>query len=395
MFWSTRLCAVLGFQIQGATLAWQVYGIARRGHSPKEAALYLGLVGLVQFLPMFLLALPAGVVADRNDRKRIFGICMLGHTLIAASFLGLALVGAPPIQLMFALAFGFGCFRAFIAPASSAMLPMLVPRPILARSIALNSLAFQSGAIVGPSLAGPLIAVAPWLAYACSMGLFIVAAVVSAVIPAATRPEAQTGSRLELMKEGLVYVWRTKIVFGAISLDLVAVLLGGATLLMPAFARDVLHVGAQGFGLMRGAPAVGAGAMALWLAGHPIRRRGGLWMFGCVALFGLATIVFGISKIFWLTLLVLIVLGAADMVSVNVRQTLIQIATPDAMRGRVTSVSMVFISASNELGEFESGVVARLLGPVGAAVFGGVGSLLATGAWAVMFPQLRKADRLT
>jgi MFS family permease len=196
------------------------------------------------------------------------------------------------------------------------------------------------------------------------------------------------------MKEGLAYVWRQKIVFGAISLDMFAVLLGGATALLPVFARDVLHVGPEGFGILRAGPAIGATIMAVWLAANPIRRRAGLYMFGGVAVFGLATIVFGLSKSLWLSVAALAVLGGADMVSVYVRQTLVQLVTPDHMRGRVASVSSVFIGASNELGEFESGLVARFLGPVGAAVFGGVGALAVTGLWARLFPDLRRADRL-
>jgi hypothetical protein len=205
---------------------------------------------------------------------------------------------------------------------------------------------------------------------------------------------AQPGSRLELIKEGLAYVWNNKIVFGSISLDLFAVILGGATALLPVYARDILHVGAGGFGVLRSGPAIGACACAFVLGRRPLTRRAGLWMFGAVGLFGLATIVFAVSKVMALSVLALAVLGGADMISVFVRQTLVQVTTPDAMRGRVAAVSNVFIGASNELGEFESGVVARLLGPVGAALFGGIGSVIATAVWARLFPTLRKADRL-
>jgi hypothetical protein len=208
------------------------------------------------------------------------------------------------------------------------------------------------------------------------------------------KPPLKQGSRWQLMKEGLAYVWRQKIVFGAISLDLFAVLLGGATALLPVFARDVLHVGPEGFGILRAGPAIGATAIALLLAAHPIRRKAGLFMFGGVAVFGVATVVFGVSKSMWLSVAALAVLGGADMLSVYVRQTLVQLVTPDHMRGRVAAVSSVFVGASNELGEFESGVVARLLGPIGAAVFGGVGAIIVTGLWARLFPDLRRADRL-
>jgi hypothetical protein len=224
--------------------------------------------------------------------------------------------------------------------------------------------------------------------------LYLVGAALIAPISENTRPQVSAGSRWALMKEGLAYVWRQKIVFGAISLDLFAVLLGGATALLPVFARDVLHVGAQGFGLLRSAPAVGATFVALGLAIRPIRSRAGVFMFGGVAVFGAATIVFALSQSLWLSVAALAVLGGADMLSVFVRQTLVQLVTPDPMRGRVAAVSTLFIGASNELGEFESGVVARFLGPVGAAIFGGVGALIVTGLWARLFPDLRRADRL-
>ena len=396
LFFGTRLMAILGAQVQGLTIGIQVYELARdRGNDVNTSAFYLGMIGLAQFLPMFLLVLPAGVVADQRDRKTIFAVCLFADAVIAALYVALSLHGAPPLWILCVLAALFGASRAFIAPASSATLPMLVPREALPRAIVLNSLAFQSGTIIGPAVGGIIYAISPTVAYASALVMFLLGAVISLMIPGNTRPEPSTASRWELMKEGLRYVWWTKIVFGAISLDLFAVLLGGATLLMPAFALDVLHVGPQGVGLMRGAVGAGAAAMALYLAFKPIRRHGGLWMFAGVAVFGLATVLFGVSKLFWLTLLALAIIGASDMISVNVRQTLIQIVTPDAMRGRVSAVSMLFISASNELGEFESGVVARFLGPVGAAIFGGVGSLIVTGAWAAMFPSLRKADRLT
>ena len=213
-------------------------------------------------------------------------------------------------------------------------------------------------------------------------------------IRASTQPQRQGGGRVAMVREGLDYVWANKIVLGAISLDLVAVLLGGATALLPVYARDILHVGAGGFGVLRSGPAIGACVCAFVLGRRPLTRRAGLWMFGAVALFGLATIVFALSRVMALSVLALAVLGGADMISVFVRQTLVQITTPDAMRGRVAAVSNVFIGASNELGEFESGVVARLLGPVGAALFGGVGSVIATALWAKLFPTLRKADQL-
>jgi hypothetical protein len=232
------------------------------------------------------------------------------------------------------------------------------------------------------------------LSFAVSFGCYLAAALLLAMIQGRTRAEAQAGSRWALVREGLAYVWRSKLVLGAISLDLFAVLLGGATALLPVFARDVLKVGAQGFGVLRAGPAIGATSMAIFLASRPIRRRAGAVMFSAVAIFGASTIVFALSKSIWLSVAALAVLGAADMISVYIRQTLVQILTPDAMRGRVAAVSTLFVGASNELGEFESGVTARFLGPIGAALFGGIGALVVTGLWLMLFPALRKADRL-
>ena len=272
--------------------------------------------------------------------------------------------------------------------------PMLVPRELLPRAIAWNSLAWQTASVAGPAIGGLLVALSPAHSYGAALILYVIATACTLLIRQSTQPTVQPGSRWALMKEGLAYVWRNKIVFGSISLDLAAVILGGATALLPVFAKDVLHIGPEGFGLLRAAPSVGAAIVALYLASNPIRSNAGVAMFTGVAIFGAATVVFGLSKILWLSLLALALLGAGDAISVYIRQTLVQLVTPDHMRGRVATVSSLFIGASNELGEFESGVVARFLGPVGAAVFGGVGALMVTGIWAKLFPALRKADRL-
>ena len=395
LLWFARTAAVLAIQIQGATLLWQVYDLARdRHYSIPQAALYVSLVGLMQFLPLLALTLPAGETADRHNRKTVMALCVAAEALCAALFLGLTLHGSAPLWSLLAVAVLFGASRAYLAPASQAMLPMLVPRAALPRTIVTSSLAFLLGSIAGPALAGPLIGISPWAAYAAALGLFVVAALLIVAIRTPTQPEPQEGSRWELIKEGVAYVWRNKVVFGSISLDLVAVLLGGATLLVPIFARDILHVGPEGYGMLRAAFGGGALLITLILWRWTINRNAGAWMFGSVAVFGVATVVFGVSTSFWLTMAALFIAGAADMISVNIRQTLIQIATPDHMRGRVSSVSMLFIGASNELGEFESGLAARFLGPVGAAVFGGVGAVVSTVLWAWWFPQLRKADKL-
>ncbi len=394
IYWASRAAATLGVQVQSVALGWQMYEVARQTMDVPRALLQVGFIGLVTFLPLLLLALPAGEAADRHDRRRILLYC-LGAEICVALFLCAAAAGRfASVPLLLTSAALFGAARAFFAPANAALGPMLVPRELLPRAIAWNSLAWQSASIAGPALGGLLLLHSPALAFGATSGLYLASFAGLALIRAETKPAAQAGSRLALIKEGLAYVWRQRVVFGAISLDLFAVLLGGATALLPAFARDVLHVGPEGFGWLRAAPAIGATFVGLVLARAPIKRHAGPIMFWGVAAFGAATIVFGLSSSFWLSIAALAVLGGADMLSVFVRQTLVQLVTPDPMRGRVAAVSTLFISASNELGEFESGVVARFLGPIGAALFGGVGALIVTGLWAKLFPELRKADRL-
>ena len=396
LLWLGRIAAVLAIQIQSSALLWQVYEIARRDHPVAEASLYLGLVGLVQFIPLLALTLPAGEMADRRDRRLTVAASIAVEGLCAVAFLAMAIHGSPPLWGLLAVACVFGACRAFLAPASQAFLPMVVGRSALPRAIAAQSIAFQTGAVAGPALGGMIVGLSIPLAYATALAMFITGLTAMLLIRTNGRPARIEGAvrRWQAVKEGLKYVWTTKVVVGAISLDLIVVLFAGVALLTPIFARDILHVGPEGFGLLRASFGVGAFGMALYLARFPIVRRGGLWMFGAVAVFGVCTIVFGLSKIVWLSAAALFIGGAADMISVNIRQTLIQLATPDHMRGRVSSVSMLFIGASNELGEAYSGVAVRFLGPIGAAVYGGVGALAATGVWAKLFPGLRKADRL-
>jgi len=396
LLWLGRLAAVLAIQIQSSALLWQVYEIARRDHPIAEASLYLGLVGLAQFIPLLALTLPAGEMADRRDRRLTVAASVCVEGLCALAFLAMAIHGSPPLWGLLSVAFVFGAARAFLAPASQAFLPMVVGRAALPRAIVAQSLAFQTGAIAGPALGGVIVGINIPLAYASSLALFLVGLAGFLLIRTNGKPapvEAAIG-RWQAVKEGLKYVWDTKIVFGAISLDLIVVLFAGVALLTPIFARDILHVGPEGFGMLRAAFGFGAFGMGLYLARFPIVRHGGLWMFAAVAAFGVCTIVFGLSKVVWLSAGALFIGGAADMISVNIRQTLIQLATPDHMRGRVSSVSMLFIGASNEMGEAYSGVMVRLLTPIGAAVFGGIGALAATGIWAKLFPGLRKADKL-
>ena len=394
LFWACRFCGSLGVSIQSVAIGWQIYAIARRTMDVDHAAFLVGMVGLASFAPLFLLDLPAGETADRHNRKVILRLCYLAEIVVAEGLALLSYLHLASTVLLLIAAVVFGASRAYMQPANTALGPMLVPRELLTRSNAWNSQSGQAGGITGPALGGVLVAISPTFAYATAAGLYILSMLATFAIRKNAPPVVQTASRIALIREGLVYVWKNKIVFGAISLDLFAVLLGGATALLPVFARDVLHVGPSGFGLLRSGPAIGAAVVALTLASRPIRHRAGLTMFAGVAVFGAATILFGLSKQLWLSVAALAVLGGADMLSVFVRQTLVQLVTPDPMRGRVAAVSGLFISGSNELGEFESGVTARFLGPIGAAVFGGVGALIVTGLWAKLFPDLRKADRL-
>jgi MFS family permease len=394
LMWLARLLGNLATQIEAIALAWHIYAVARLSGSVAEGAFAVGMLGLAQFLPMFVLALIAGETADRHDRRVIMAICIGMELISAAAFCALAYFGSTALWPIYAIAAAFGAARAFFSPASSALGPTLVPRNLLPRAIAMNSLSWQLASVIGPAIGGLLVAASAVLAFGAAGVLFAAALVLLFCFASPVQAGAGGASRLALIKEGLVYLWTNKFVLGAISLDLFAVLLGGATALLPVYARDVLHVGSQGFGVLRAAPAIGGVAMALWLGARPIRRHAGVKMFLGVAGFGLSTVVFALSQSLLLSAVALALLGASDMISVFVRQSLVQIATPNEMRGRVGAVSYLFIGASNELGEFESGVVARFLGPVGAALFGGVGSLLVTGLWAGLFPGLRKADKL-
>ena len=394
LYFVAMFLVTFGSQIEAVTIGWQVYQLGRATGTIKEAALLVGMVGLVQFVPMFALTLFAGSLADRISRRAIVLCAIATEVLGVTGLFVLALHPTPSMPWIFAIAALFGASRAFFRPASWALMPMLVEKTAVARAISLSSLGGEIAVITGPWIGGLLIAGATAYAYAAVVVFYAMALVFIVLIRRNTTPERQPGSQMQLIREGLVYVWQSKIIFGAISLDLFAVLLGGATALLPAFASDILQVGPTGFGLLRSGPAMGAALMALALSRWPLKRQAGVRMFWAVAAFGIATVVFGLSKSLPLSVLALAVLGAADMVSVYVRQTLMQIVTPDHMRGRVSSVSGLFISGSNELGEFESGVVSRFVGPVAAAVLGGVGTLIVTAVWAWKFPDLRRADRL-
>lgn len=376
-------------------MAWQAYEIARaRGDSIEEGAFLLGMIGLTQFLPLMVLALFGGQVADQFNRRSIILVGLIVKTLIAAGLIAASGYQADIlIAAIFVVAAFTGMLNAFLPAASSAMVSNLVPRAELPQAIALMSLSFHGGTIAGPAIGGLLLALGMNVPYQFACAFFIVGFVLTLLTKAPPQEKVESGRTLAMIREGLIYVRDNKIVLGALSLDLAVVLLAGATALLPVFARDILHAGPEALGALRSATAIGAGIMSIILVMKPIKRNVGTWMFGAVIVFGLATVAFGLSRTVWLSVLCLAVAGAADMISVYVRSSLVQLATPDAMRGRVSAISFVFISASNELGEFQSGVAARLLGPVMAVVAGGVGAVLIAGAWMQLFKPLAAADR--
>ena len=391
-YWLSRLAGTIATSAQGIIIGWQVYGLARQTHDVKESAFLLGLIGLVQFVPLFLLTPVVGLVADTLDRRWI----VRGTTalLVAnAAVLGvLTSWSALTLPFLFGAAVLVGVARAFSGPSYSALAPNLVPREVLPTAIAVSSIAWQVGSIAGPSLGGVLFAIHPQVAYAAITALLALALGVMLLIGPVPQPPAQTDRHpLQRILDGFGYVRRNRLVLATITLDLFVVLLAGATALLPIYARDVLRVGATGFGFLGRAGGGGAGGGAVWWAGRALKRDVGRKMLLAVLIFAGAIITFGVSTSFLLSLLALIVAGAADMVSVYVRSSLIQLHTPDAMRGRVSAVSQLTISASNELGEAETGLMASLLGPVGAVVFGGVAAIAVTLAWSRLFPELRAA----
>ena len=385
-----RLASVLSTQMASDAIGWQVYATTHR-------ALDLGYIGLAQFLPAVGLALVSGAVADRFDRRRVVVAC---HALVALGWAVLFLLtrhGITSVAPIYAVLVLLGVARSFAGPASQALVPNLVPDEVLGSAVSWGSTVWQLATIVGPSLGGLLYGVggAAMVYLVALAGSATAAALVFGVVPlASARPVSARARTWDELLAGVHYVWNHRLVLGLISLDLFAVLLGGAVALLPVYARDILHAEAWSLGLLRSAPAVGATAMAVWLAYRPLVGRAGLWMLVSVAVFGAATVAFGYSRTLWVSIAMLVVIGASDMVSVVVRQHAVQLATPDAMRGRVSAVNQVFVGASNELGEFESGVMAAWVGPVRAVVLGGVGTLLVVALWAGLFPSLRKLDRL-
>jgi MFS family permease len=390
-FWTARLCSTLAQNTLVIVVGWQVYDLARATMDTRDAALQLGLVGLAQFAPLFVLTLITGWAADRFDRRLIICLTTSLQLLCAAALGLLTWSGAASLHALMAVAVFLGVARAFSMPALNALGPNIVPPDVLPHAIATNAIAGRVGSILGPAMGGYLYAWSPPGPYAGSAGLFALSLICMLVLRPLPRVMGEPRKPWVLMLEGLVYIRGNTLVMGAISLDLFAVLLGGATAMLPIFARDILHVGPAGLGHLRAAPAVGAMATALLFAWRPLKHHVGIKMLLSVAVFGLATVIFGLSRWMPLSLVCLVILGGADMLSVYVRQSLMQLSTPDAMRGRVGAVSSLFISASNELGEAESGFLAAAIGPVPAVVLGGLGAILVTGLWAWRFPALRRA----
>ena len=389
-FIASRFLSTVAMQVLSVAIGWQIYDIER-------TPLSLGFVGLCEFVPMFLLTLPAGEIADRFDQRRVLAAAQALLGVCAGLFLLFSLLYPRDVLPFYGVLVLFGAARGFSGPSGQSLLAFLVPPERLVKSIALSSSAFTVAVIAGPALGGFLYALGPVATYSIGFLGFMSAAALTTTFGGRRfdRTTVTGASRLERVIEGIRFVRDRPIVLGAISLDLFAVLLGGAVALLPVFARDILHVGPTGLGILRSAPAVGAALTAFTLSRWPITRRSGVRMFAAVAIFGVATIVFGLSHNFYLSLAALFVTGASDMVSVNVRQSLINFATPDPMRGRVGAVSMLFIGASNELGEFESGITASWFGTIPAVILGGIGTLGVVAVWMWLFPPLRTVDRLT
>ena len=392
--WLARFCSVLATSGMVVIIGYQLYDVARGqyGMSIGQASLQLGILGLVQFLPLFFLTPVAGLAADRFDRRLVSALS-IGIDLCIALALALATAsGKTSLLLLYVLAAFHGSARVFVSPALSSIMPNVVPANLMPRAIAMSSIAWQTGAVAGPAAAGLLFGLQRALPYWVAFGLLLISCL--AVLALGKLPKI-AGNRdihpVRQVRDGFSFVWNERFLLGCVTLDLFAVLLGGATALLPVYARDILHVGSEGLGIMRAAPSIGAALVAFLLSWRPIEREVGTKMLVAVVVYGVATVGFGLSGHFTLSLLWLVLLGAADMVSVFVRSSLIQLNTPDEMRGRVSSISGLAISASNELGEMQSGLFAALLGAVGAVVFGGVAAIVITVSWAWLFPELRNA----
>ncbi len=386
-FFFARFLVAFATQIISVSVGWQMYDHTGR-------AIYLGLIGLVQFLPSLLLILVTGTVADRYNRRAVSAICILVGTGCAVALLLLTVTGTfSPVPVFIILAV-FGIERAFMTPATQSLAPNLIPPKDLSNAIAWNSMSWDAAAILGPVAGGLLYGIGAGAAYSVAVIFSAVGALLIYLIPKPQQRMSAQAKNWNTLLGGFHYIWSEKVVLGAISLDLFAVLLGGAVALMPIYARDILMLGPWGLGMLRGAPGVGAILMALFLTAYPLRHRAGICMFAGVAMFGVGTLVFGLSHNPVLSVAALVLMGASDLISVYVRETLIVLWTPDHVRGRVNAVNMVFVGASNELGEFRAGTMASIFGAVPAVVIGGIGTLAVAIIWATGFPKLRKIDTL-
>lgn len=386
-FWFARLAGTAANQMLMVAIGWQMYDLT-------GSAWDLGLVGLMQFAPSLALVLVAGHVLDRHHRARILAACMALQVIVAAVLALGAWNGFASRELLLGLSVAIGTAKAFQLPAQQSITPLLLPPSMLPRALAFSSAGMQGAIIAGPAIGGFVYVAGATAVYGSCAALFALAGALVLTVSYHHVPPPSQSATLETLLAGVRFVWNRPVVLGAISLDLFAVLLGGATALLPMFAKDILHVGPWGLGLLRAAPAVGALAMALALSRWPIQRRAGTVLLAAVGVYGAATFGFALSTWLWLSIALLSVSGAADMISVVIRQSLVQLETPDEMRGRVSAVNSVFIGASNQLGEFESGVTAALLGPVGSVVLGGLGSMAIAALWARWFPALAQRDRL-
>ncbi|CRM11957.1 enterobactin exporter EntS [Pseudomonas sp. 24 E 1] len=386
-FWLARIFTASGFQMLTVAIGWNLYQLTGN-------VLDLGLVGLVEFVPRVLFMLHTGHVADRYERRKVAAICQTVQAFIALSLAIGGLTGNVTREMIFILAFLLGAARSFEMPTTQAMLPSLVPAALFPRAVASSQSAQQLATIVAPALGGLLYAFGSVWVYGPTVALYLIACVLTLNLPARQTPLNKAKATMDSLLAGIRFIRSRPDILGAISLDLFAVLLGGATALLPVFAKDILLTGAWGLGLLRSAPAVGALLMSLWLARFAVDRHVGRVMFTAVGVFGVATIAFGLSTSFWFSLAVLVVLGAADMISMVIRASFVQLETPDEMRGRVSAVNGLFIGASNQLGEFESGITAHWFGTVPAVVMGGIGTLVVTGVWIKLFPTLANRDRM-
>ncbi|MBL8593341.1 MAG: MFS transporter [Devosia sp.] len=386
-FWLTTLLVSFAVQIMSVSIAWQIYDVTGE-------AFLLGLVGLSLFLPALVLILVTGLTADRFNRRMIMAICLGVELLCALGFLAFVNARAHEVWPIFGILVVLGTARAFWSPAAQSLAPNLVPPEALANAITTNMSAWQFASIAGPAVGGLLYGISPSVAFGTGAALLVVAMGSVLMISKPQHRESHQATSLETMLAGFRYIFSNKVVLGAISLDMFAVLMGGAVALLPIYAKDILHAGPQELGFLRAAPGIGAIAMALFLTRFPIRDHAGKLLFLFVGLFGAFTVLFGVSTTVWLSVPALALVGASDMVSVTIRETIMQLWTPEEVRGRVNAVNSVFIGASNELGEFRAGTVAHLIGPVPAVVIGGVGSIAIAVIWSQLFPGLRNQRTL-